>query len=103
MARLKADVEDAQAVGFELGIVEVLPRENEDTVIGHLGPDLLGSDWDPGRRRLPCPRCGTNIEYAARGWLRLGAKHLPVSATPGQVRLSATTGMRRAVFVVYLS
>ena len=35
-----------QAVGFQLGIVEVLPRHAEDTVVGHLGPDLLGPDWD---------------------------------------------------------
>ena len=37
-----------EAVGFQLGIVEVLPRHAEDTVIGHLGPDLLGPDWDAG-------------------------------------------------------
>ena len=34
------------AVGFELGLVEVLPREREDEAVGYLGPDLLGSDWD---------------------------------------------------------
>jgi endonuclease-8 len=34
-------------VGFDLGIVEVLPRENEAEAVGHLGPDLLGPDWDP--------------------------------------------------------
>lgn len=35
-----------QAVGYQLGIVEVLPTSREDTVIGHLGPDLLGPGWD---------------------------------------------------------
>jgi endonuclease VIII len=34
------------AVGYLLGIVEVLPTAKEDTVVGHLGPDLLGPDWD---------------------------------------------------------
>jgi endonuclease-8 len=34
-------------VGFSLGIVEVVPRDREDDVVGHLGPDLLGPDWDP--------------------------------------------------------
>jgi len=34
------------AVGFSLGVVEVLPRSAEADVVGHLGPDLLGSDWD---------------------------------------------------------
>jgi endonuclease-8 len=34
------------AVGFSLGVTEVLARDAEDTVVGHLGPDLLGPDWD---------------------------------------------------------
>lgn len=35
------------SVGFELGIVELIAREDEHTVVGHLGPDLLGDDWNP--------------------------------------------------------
>lgn len=35
-----------QAIGYQLGIVEVLPTSREDTVVGHLGPDLLGQDWN---------------------------------------------------------
>jgi endonuclease VIII len=35
-----------ETVGFQLGIVEVVPRTAEATVVGHLGPDLLGPDWD---------------------------------------------------------
>ena len=35
-----------QAVGYLLGITEVLPTADEDRVTGHLGPDLLGPDWD---------------------------------------------------------
>ena len=34
------------AAGYLLGITEVLPTAKEDTVVGHLGPDLLGPDWD---------------------------------------------------------
>ncbi len=34
-----------QAVGFRLGTVDVVARSAEDTVVGHLGPDLLGPDW----------------------------------------------------------
>jgi endonuclease-8 len=33
-------------VGYRLGIVELIPTDQEDTVVGHLGPDLLGPDWD---------------------------------------------------------
>jgi len=35
-----------EAVGFSLGIVEVVPTDREHDVVGHLGPDLLGPDWD---------------------------------------------------------
>lgn len=33
-------------VGFELGVTELIPRDREDDVVGHLGPDLLGPDWN---------------------------------------------------------
>jgi endonuclease-8 len=35
-----------QAVGYSLGIVELLRTAQEDRAVGHLGPDLLGPDWD---------------------------------------------------------
>jgi formamidopyrimidine-DNA glycosylase len=43
-----------QAVGYQLGVVELLPTSAEDTVVGYLGPDVLGPDWDPAEaeRRL---------------------------------------------------
>ncbi|MCK9876231.1 Fpg/Nei family DNA glycosylase [Frankia sp. Ag45/Mut15] len=34
------------AVGYRLAIVELLPSNREDEAVGHLGPDLLGPDWD---------------------------------------------------------
>jgi endonuclease-8 len=37
---------DHDAVGYRLPVVELLPTAAEDTVVGHLGPDLLGPDWD---------------------------------------------------------
>ena len=46
LARAVLDTATAQAVGFELGMLEVIPTADEDTVVGHLGPDLLGPDWD---------------------------------------------------------
>jgi endonuclease-8 len=44
----RAVLENAEwvAVGFDLGVVEVVDRDKEDEVVGHLGPDLLGPDWD---------------------------------------------------------
>lgn len=49
----------AQAVGFDLAQVEVLPTAEEARVVGHLGPDPLGPDWDPAeaaRRVAADPR-----------------------------------------------
>jgi endonuclease-8 len=38
---------DHICVGYRLPVVELLPTSEEGRVVGHLGPDLLGSDWDP--------------------------------------------------------
>lgn len=35
------------AVGYRLPVVDLLATADEDTVVGHLGPDILGPDWDP--------------------------------------------------------
>lgn len=45
-ARVVLRAGDVEAVGFSLGVVELLPRDQEATAVGHLGPDLLGPDWD---------------------------------------------------------
>ncbi|GGF20665.1 Fpg/Nei family DNA glycosylase [Subtercola lobariae] len=44
-ARAVLKTADYTAVGFELGLLEVLRRDDEDSVVGYLGPDLLGPDW----------------------------------------------------------
>ncbi len=43
-----------RAIGYQLGIVEIVATRSERTVVGHLGPDLLGPDWDSAEavRRL---------------------------------------------------
>jgi len=35
-----------QAVGYRLPVVEVLATDREADAVGHLGPDILGPDWD---------------------------------------------------------
>jgi len=45
-ARVVLGTGDWTAVGFQLGLLEVLPRTEEHSIVGHLGPDLLGPDWD---------------------------------------------------------
>lgn len=39
-------VPGATAVGYRLPVLELIRTECEDGVVGHLGPDLLGPDWD---------------------------------------------------------
>lgn len=36
----------ATALGYQLGMMDVLPTEREGDVVGHLGPDLLGEEFD---------------------------------------------------------
>ena len=38
--------DDHDVVGYRLPVIELVPTAAEDTVVGHLGPDLLGPDWD---------------------------------------------------------
>ncbi|MGW1894627.1 Fpg/Nei family DNA glycosylase [Streptomyces sp. NPDC002004] len=38
---------DRTAVGYRLPVLELLRTADEEKAVGHLGPDLLGPDWDP--------------------------------------------------------
>lgn len=37
------------AVGYRIPVIELLPTDREHEVVGHLGPDVLGPDWELGR------------------------------------------------------
>ena len=37
------------ALGLRLGMVDLVPTEREAELVGHLGPDILGPDWDRDR------------------------------------------------------
>jgi endonuclease VIII len=45
--RIILEVSDISAVGIDLGVLEILERDHDSDVVDHLGPDLLGDDWDP--------------------------------------------------------
>ncbi|MBB2890493.1 Fpg/Nei family DNA glycosylase [Flexivirga oryzae] len=36
------------AIGERLGMLDLVDTRDEHRLVGHLGPDLLGADWDPG-------------------------------------------------------
>ena len=52
--RVLLEASGTTAVGFSLGIVELIETHHEGEVVGHIGPDLLGPDWDEAEalRRL---------------------------------------------------
>jgi endonuclease-8 len=46
------------AVGHRLGMLDLVPTDREDGLVGHLGPDVLGPGWDAAeatRRLLAAP------------------------------------------------
>ena len=45
--RIILEANGIQAVGIDLGRLEILDRAHDQAVVAHLGPDLLGDDWDP--------------------------------------------------------
>lgn len=45
-ARAIVGTAHAVAVGFEIAMVDLVPTADESDLVGHLGPDLLGPDWD---------------------------------------------------------
>jgi len=44
--RIVLTTDAAVAVGFHLHDIALVPSAHEDSLVGHLGPDLLGQDWD---------------------------------------------------------
>lgn len=44
--RVVLSTSEIDVVGYRLPVVDLLPTVEEDQVVGHLGPDLLGPDWD---------------------------------------------------------
>ncbi|GAA2738698.1 Fpg/Nei family DNA glycosylase [Pedococcus aerophilus] len=47
--RAAVGTQEWTALGLRLGMLELLPTNRESDVVGHLGPDVLGPDWDAER------------------------------------------------------
>lgn len=45
--RIMLEAGPVRALGIDLGTLEVLERDRDGDAVAHLGPDLLGADWDP--------------------------------------------------------
>jgi len=46
------------ALGLRLGMLDLVPTAAEDTLVGHLGPDVLGEDWDADAAVANLRSCG---------------------------------------------
>ncbi|HEY9304819.1 MAG TPA: endonuclease VIII Nei2 [Mycobacterium sp.] len=46
-ARIILESGEIRVVGIDLGVLEILDRQRDEDAVAHLGPDLLGADWDP--------------------------------------------------------
>jgi endonuclease-8 len=44
--RIILEANGVRAVGIDLGVLEILERAHDGDAVAHLGPDLLGDDWD---------------------------------------------------------
>ncbi len=79
--RVLLHTSDWTAVGYRLPVVDLLATADEDEVVGHLGPDILGPDWDPeeaGRRILANPGLGDRAGPARPAQPRGHRPDLPV-------------------------
>jgi endonuclease-8 len=47
--RALVSASDWTALGLRLGMLDLVPTARESDLVGHLGPDVLGPDWDAGR------------------------------------------------------
>lgn len=45
--RIVLEAGAVRVVGIDLAVLEVLDRDHDADSVAHLGPDLLGDDWDP--------------------------------------------------------
>jgi endonuclease-8 len=45
--RIILETADSRAAGVDLGVLEILRRDLDMDAVAHLGPDLLGDDWEP--------------------------------------------------------
>ena len=56
--RIILEANEIRAFGVDLGVLEILDRDHDGDVVAHLGPDLLGPDWDPqlaAANLMACP------------------------------------------------
>ena len=81
-----------QAIGYQLGIVEVLPTAQEDEVVGHLGPGPARPGLGRGRGGPPAARRARTGRSARRCWT---SATWPASATCTSARCCSCAASTR--------
>ena len=73
-ARLVLAGDGVEVVGTELGLLRALSPREAEAAVAHLGPDLLGEDWDPEEavRRLEARPDRTIGEALLDQWVLAG-------------------------------
>ena len=86
------------AVGYHLHDLALVPTDQEETLVGHLGPDLLGSPdepggWDPTR---PCAGCAPSptAPSARPCWTSATSPASATSTGPRSCSCAASTRAR---------
>ena len=76
-------------VGYRLPVVELLPTADEHEVVGHLGPDLLGPDWDleEAVRRVSADADRTTL-VKAEFWGKPSGLRCSTCPLPGSLAMS---------------
>ena len=65
------------AVGLRLGMLDLVPTTRESDLVGHLGPDVLGPDWDAAvAAARVTASTGSRRRHAARPAGARGGRHL---------------------------
>jgi endonuclease-8 len=76
-ARAVLETDERVAVGFALHDMDLVPTDQEDRLVGHLGPDLLDPDWSDAHAAEALRR------FTARGASELGLVLLEQRAMAG--------------------
>ena len=89
--RVVLATDDWECVGYRLHDIDLVPTAEEDRLVGHLGPDVLGPDWDldEALRRM----ASTPTSRSASRWSTSAT--WPASATSTRSRRCSSSACTR--------
>jgi endonuclease VIII len=82
--RIILETSDIRVAGVDLGVLEILERRFDEDAVAHLGPDLLGADWEP---RIAAANLATDPDRPLADTLLDHLPTAPVSAVRDPLRM----------------